>query len=84
MNIKMWLYKLAVKDKSVRELIDKEKREHAIAYSNWCDHCVGYGFPRKDGGHYMNCWELYDYFNVPEIRTKYIVHANLTPYTTKK
>ena len=58
MNIRRWLYKLIG-----GKLVEDDIRAESIGYSNWVSNCIGFGFPKKEGGHMMNCWELWDYYS---------------------
>lgn len=80
-RIRMWMFKQVMKDRMLKQIIQREKelyaRTEAIAYSNWISRCQGFGYPKKENGDYMTCWELYDYFhNHSPKRNAFTTHAN--------
>jgi len=75
-KIRMWFYKQALKDNSIVELIERQRRTESIAYNLWVDSLAKKGFPRNENGTCMDCWQLYDYFYKADNRSIYIQHSD--------
>ena|SRR5688572_18378465 len=59
------------------EQTGKGKRIEAIAFNNWVSSRHKEGWPKKEDGSMMTCWELYDHFKTTKEYEAYIIHAKM-------
>lgn len=74
-KIILWIFRKLIKNKSVIELIERQRRSEAIGYNLWVGSLNKHGFPKNDNGSFKDCWQLYDYYFKSDNRNIYIQHS---------
>jgi hypothetical protein len=83
-RIRYWFFRQAIKETSINEQLERRVRDESIAYNLWVHSLSKSGFPKKDSGAAMDCWDLWDFYSRNKKRDICIKHAASQNYVVNK